>query len=150
MSDSPDAVPSVADDLVGEFLARSAHGARLIAVAGADADRVTAFATRLAEAFAGRDVVADVSDATGKDEAALRTEVVAPYRASRVDAVRIVTGDAGLLIPSARGLWHQSIWVLAGDEPPHTAADALVDLTDPGRPTRRFGDYCAVPPDHLS
>jgi hypothetical protein len=37
------------------------------------------------------------------------------------------------------------VWQLAGDEPPHTVAGSIVDVTDPAHPARRFADYCSLP-----
>jgi hypothetical protein len=83
------------------------------------------------------------------DEQRLRDEVIAPFRAdARADRVVIVSGPAALLDPRVRGLWNYTLWQLAGDEQPHSAASALVDVTDPEHPTRRFADYCALPAEY--
>lgn len=81
-----------------------------------------------------------------EDAAALRTDVIAPFRESAQDGrVLTVSGPAALMGEDARGVWNYTLWQLAGDEPPHSVASALVDVTDPDRPIRRFNDYCALP-----
>lgn len=129
-----------------EFLHLYPRGARLLAVAGADADRSRAAADGLAAALtaAGPTVVrAHIAEV---DETALRALIVAPFRAEgEPDRVLVVSGPGALVSPTARGMWNYVLWQLAGEEPPHTAANALVDVTDPAHPTRRFADYCAVP-----
>ncbi|WP_295010383.1 hypothetical protein [uncultured Microbacterium sp.] len=136
--------------LADEFLRDYPRGARLLAVASPDPDRSAAFAEELAAVLHEREVPVDVVAQDGRDLDALRAEVVAAFRAERTDAVRVVSGVTSLLAERTRGLWHFSIWLLAGDEVPHTAATALVDVTDPDRPTRRLADYCAVPPSYLT
>lgn len=134
------------DDLVREFTHNYPRGARLLAVASIDADRSRVFASHLAEAMERQGIDTRQVTAEGRDEAALRTEVVEPFRAERPDAAILISGDAELLTPEIRGLWHHTLWLVAGDERPYTAASAIVDVTDPAHPTRRFADFCAVPP----
>jgi hypothetical protein len=129
-----------------EFLHHYPRGRRLIAVAGADAERSRVAADALADVLstAGNPVVRAHSEQG--DESALRDEVVAPFRADSVEgAVLVVSGPSTLLSSTARGIWNFSLWQLAGDEPPHAAASALVDVTDPANPARRLADYCALP-----
>ena len=76
--------------------------------------------------------------------------MVAPFRTAGADAALIVWGTTPLLAERTRGLWHYSVWLIDGDEVPHTAATALIDVTDPDAPTRRLADYCAVPPSFLT
>ncbi|MGN8027588.1 hypothetical protein [Microbacterium sp. 22242] len=149
MSD-PDDRRRLLESLADEFLRDYPRGARLLAVASPDPKRSAAFAEGLGEVLRGRGIAATVTAQGDRDEDALRTDVVAPSRASGADAVTIVSGITGLLAERVRGLWHFSVWLIDGDEVPHTAATALVDLTDPGHPTRRLADYCAVPPSYLS
>lgn len=133
------------DDVAGEFLHLYPRHGRLLAVAGADADRSAAAADELADALerAGQTVQRVVSDG---DESVLRESTIPAFREDRhSDRVLLVSGPPSLLTPSARGLWNFSVWQLAGDEQPHTAASALIDVTDPTHPTRRFADYCALP-----
>ena len=59
----------------------------------------------------------------------------------------LVLDGSGLLNESVRGIWHFSIWTLAGDELPHRGANVIVDDTDESRPTRYFYDYCRLPPN---
>lgn len=146
----PSAPRTLFEDLADEFLRDYPHGARLIAVASPDAERSAAAAESLRDVLAARGIDARVTAQDGRDEDALRSDVVAPFRDSRADAVRIVSGTTGLLAERTRGLWHFSVWLIDGDEVPHTAATALVDVTDPDAPVRRLADYCAVPPSFLA
>ncbi|MCD2441135.1 hypothetical protein LQ757_02485 [Agromyces sp. SYSU K20354] len=138
------------DGIVDEFLHNSPRGRRLIAVDGADDARAAGFADDLAERLeaAGQHVLrVSVGDV---DEATLRTTTVEPFRAGTLpgeepDTVLIIDGR-GLLTVSARGMWHFSLWTLAGDELPHAGASVIVDVTDDDAPTRYFYDYCALPP----
>lgn len=137
---------NVWSDISTEFLHLYPRGRRLVVVAGADAGRSRRAADDFATALtsAGQQVVREHSD--DGDEQALRTDVIAPFRASSASgAVLLVSGPAELLSTTARGLWNFIVWQLAGDEAPHAIASALVDVTDPANPTRRFADYCALP-----
>lgn len=132
--------------IAAEFLHLYPRGKRLLAVAGADAERSRRAADALAAALtdAGQ-TVAREHTVDGDDEA-LRAGVITPFRADAADStVLIVSGPAGLLSEKSRGLWNFTLWQLAGDEQPHSVASALVDLTDPANPSRRFADYCALP-----
>lgn len=129
-----------------EFLHLYPRGRRLLAVAGADADRSRVVADGLAAALTAADQTVERVHLGDVDETALRALIVAPFRTGSADGtILLVSGPAALVSPTARGLWNYVLWQLAGEEPPHTAANALVDVTDPARPTRRFADYCAVP-----
>ena len=138
------------DGIVAEFLHNSPRGRRLIAVEGADDARAARFADGLAERLeaAGQHVLrASVGDV---DEAALRATTVDPFRAGELpgeqhDTVLVIDGN-NLLTVSARGMWHFSLWTLAGDDLPHAGASVIVDVTDDDAPTRYFYDYCALPP----
>jgi hypothetical protein len=132
--------------IAGEFLHFYPRGNRLLAVAGADAERSRRTADDLATALtaAGQNIERAHSDAG--DAADLRAEIVSPFRASPQDGrVLIVSGPSALLSESARGVWNFTLWQMAGDEPPHSVASALVDVTDPDAPVRRTADYCALP-----
>lgn len=134
------------DDIAAQFLQHSKTGRRLLAVAGADAERSRQAADALATALTDAGETVERAHSPEGDEDVLRASVVAPFRAAAAsDAVLVVSGPAPLLSKSARGMWHFALWQLAGEETPHTAASALVDVTDPAHPTRRFADYCAVP-----
>ena len=141
MSDETDLLNSVID----EFLHSYARGSRLIAVASPDRDRSAAFAAQLTTALTARGITATSATPGAPDADTLRSEVVGPFRSARENAVLVVAGDAGLLDDTRRGMWHFSIWLMVGDETPHTASTALVDVTDPQHPFRQFADYCAVP-----
>lgn len=130
------------NSVIDEFLRSYARGSRLIAVSSPDRDRSVAFATRLTEALTARDITATSVAPDAPDADTLRTEVVGPFRSTRENAVLVVSGDAGLLDDTRRGMWHFSIWLMTGDERPHTAATALVDVTDPQHPFRQFADSC--------
>ncbi|MFS0854106.1 hypothetical protein [Microbacterium sp. 179-I 3D4 NHS] len=132
-------------DIASEFLHLYPTGARLLAVAGADAERSRRAADDLAAALTATGHRVERAHTADGDEEALRSDVIAPFRADRSDRVLIVSGPAALVSASARGLWNFTVWQLAGDEQPHTAASVLVDVTDPDAPTRRFADYCALP-----
>ncbi|MGB3374751.1 MAG: hypothetical protein WBA87_06390 [Microbacterium sp.] len=136
---------SLLNSLIDEFLHSYAHGSQLIAVSSPDRDRSAAFAAQLATTFTARGITATAEISDAPDADTLRSEVVGPFRSARENAVLVVAGDAGLLDDTRRGMWHFSIWLMAGDESPHTAATALVDVTDPQHPFRQFADYCAVP-----
>ncbi|MFT4259623.1 hypothetical protein [Microbacterium sp.] len=131
--------------IAGEFLHLYPRGTRLLAVAGADAERSRLAAGALAAALgaAGSETVRVHVRAV--DERMLREEVIAPFRAGSSGAVLVVSGPGALLGERARRLWNFTLWQLAGDEPPHTAASALVEMTDPQHPMRRFSDYCSAP-----
>ncbi|CAH0134279.1 MULTISPECIES: hypothetical protein [unclassified Microbacterium] len=133
-------------DISSEFLHLYPRGRRLIAVAGADAERSRRAADDLATALIAAGQHVERAHSTDADEAALRGDVIAPFRTGSDPAtVLIVSGPAVLLSPTARGLWNFIVWQLAGDEAPHSIAGAIVDVTDPAAPTRRFADYCALP-----
>jgi len=122
----------------------------MIAVSSPDRARSSAFATALAAAFTARGIVARSETPDAADAETLRTELVSPFRSAREEAVLLVAGDERLLDGSRRGMWHFSVWLMADGEVPHTAATALVDVTDPQHPSRRFADFCAVPNDYRS
>jgi hypothetical protein len=132
-------------DIASEFVHLYPRGRRLLAVAGADADRSRRSADDLATALtaAGQRVERQHSDG---DEELLRSAVIAPFRSASIDgAVLVVSGPPALLSETLRGAWHYIVWQLSGDEAPHTIAAAIVDVSDPAHPTRRFADYCALP-----
>jgi len=147
---APTAARALLEDLSDELLRDYPRGARLLAVASPSAARSAAFAGGLADALRSRGVAVSVAAQDGRDEASLRADLVTPFRDAGGDAVEIVSGAADLLAERTRGLWHFSVWLIDGDEVPHTAATALVDVTDPEAPSRRLADYCAVPPSFLT
>lgn len=133
-------------DISSEFLHLYPRGRRLLAVAGADAERSRRSADELAAALRAAGLEVERRHSADGDEQVLRTEVIAPFRAnSASDSVLVVSGPSTLLSETARGMWHDVVWQLAGDEVPHTVAAAIVDVTDPAKPKRRFADYCALP-----
>lgn len=132
-------------EIAGEFLHLYPTGGRLLAVAGADAGRSRRAADDLAAALTAAAQKVERAHSADGDEEALRADVIAPFRADRSDRVLVVSGPAALVSASARGIWNYTVWQLARDEQPHTAASVIVDMTDPDAPTRRFADYCALP-----
>lgn len=129
--------------IASEFLHLYPSGARLLAVAGVDAERSRRAADDLAAALSASGQTVERAHSADADERMLRAEVVAPLRADHVrDRVVVVSGPGGLLDESARRLWNSAVWQLAGEEPANTEAAAIVDLTDSARPTRRYADFC--------
>ncbi|MBM7832678.1 hypothetical protein JOE59_003383 [Agromyces cerinus] len=140
--------------IVEEFLHHASRGPRLIAVeaaATADADADAArFADDLAAALTAHGQTVIRVSVGVAEEAALRADVVGPFRAGALpgasDDTVLVADGRGLLDDAVRGIWHFSVWLLAGDELPHSGASVIVDVTDDAAPTRFFYDYCALPP----
>lgn len=131
--------------ITGEFLHLYPRGSRLLVVAGADAERSRTAADQLGAALESAGQLVRRAHSVDGDEEALRADVVSPFRAAQAAEVLVVSGPGILLSTTARGIWNYAVWQLAGDEVPHTVADAIVDVTDPAAPTRRFADYCAAP-----
>nr|WP_201471290.1 hypothetical protein [Microbacterium hydrocarbonoxydans] len=133
-------------DISSEFLHLYPRGKRLLAVAGADAERSRRAADDLATALAAAGQQVERAHTADGTEQKLRDDIVSPFR-EREDsgAVLIVSGPAALLSESTRGIWNHIVWQLAGEESPHSIASAIVDVSDPDNPTRRFADYCALP-----
>ncbi|PVE94856.1 hypothetical protein [Microbacterium sp. TPD7012] len=133
-------------DISSEFLHLYPRGRRLLAVAGADAERSRRSADELSAALSATGLQVERVHTADGDEQALRTEVIAPFRATaESESVLVVSGPSALLSETARGMWHYVVWQLADDEAPHTIAAAIVDVTDPANAKRRFADYCALP-----
>ncbi|MFF2272850.1 hypothetical protein ACFVTX_11285 [Agromyces sp. NPDC058136] len=135
-----------------EFLHNADRGRRLVAVDGVDPVASARVAHGLAAAIAARSDAPVVRRSLGGiDEARLRAEVVDPVRAGAFagaedpDTVLVADGEQ-LLDDAVRGVWHFSVWTLAGDELPHSGASVIIDVTDPAAPTRFFYDFCAIPP----
>ncbi|UOQ87700.1 hypothetical protein MUN74_10315 [Agromyces endophyticus] len=151
--------------IADEFLHNARRGRRLVAVDGADPEASTRLADELAAAIAARLTTAgnsgDDTSGTGTavvrrsvgavDETVLRADLVDPFRARTLPGAEgddVVLGVDGqhLLDDAVRGVWHYSVWTLAGDELPNSGASVIVDVTDPDRPTRYYYDFCAIPP----
>ena len=132
-------------DIATEFLHFYPRGLRLLAVAGADAERSRQAADELATALtaSGQQIVREHS-AEG-DETELRSVVTAFREGPKSDDILLLSGPAALIGERTRGMWNYALWQLAGDEPPHTVAGSIVDVSDPAHPQRRFADYCALP-----
>ncbi|WP_022888903.1 hypothetical protein [Agromyces italicus] len=143
--------------IAAEFLHNARRGRRLVAVDGGDPVASARVADELAEVIAARGERDETGTSVvrrslgGVDEATLRTELVEPFRAGELpgaedpDTVLVVDGQH-LLDDAVRGVWHFSVWTLAGDELPHSGASVIVDVTDPAMPTRSYYDFCAIPP----
>ena len=132
-------------DISSEFLHFYPRGRRLLAVAGADAERSRQAADDLLSALtaSGQQVIREHSP--DGDEVELRDAVTAFREGPKSDDILLVSGPSALLGERTRGMWNYAVWQLAGDEPPHTVAGSIVDVTDPAHPARRFADYCALP-----
>ena len=132
-------------DISSEFLHFYPRGRRLLAVAGANAERSRQAADDLLSALtaSGQQVIREHSP--DGDEVELRAAVTAFRESPKSDDILLVSGPYALLDERARGMWNYAVWQLAGDEPPHTVAGSIVDVTDPAHPARRFADYCALP-----
>jgi len=138
------------DGIAEEFLHHASRGRRLLAVDAASTADAARFADDLAAALAAHGQTVARKSVGRVDEAALRADVVEPFRAGSLpgasdDSVLVVDGR-GLLDDAVRGIWHFSVWLKAGGELPHSGASVIVDVTDDAEPSRFFYDYCALPP----
>jgi hypothetical protein len=132
-------------DIASEFLHFYPRGRRLLTVAGADAERSRQAADHLTVALTASDQQVIREHSLEGDEAGLRAVVTAFREGPKSDDILLISGPAALLGERTRGMWNYAVWQLAGDEPPHTVAGSIVDVTDPAHPVRRFADYCALP-----
>lgn len=139
------------DSIAREFLHNSQRGRRLVAVEGETDALASRFADDLAAVLVGQGQFAVRVSLGDVDEPTLRSATVEPFRAGTLpgtadaDTVLVVDGRR-LLNLSVRGIWHFSVWVLAGDELPHAAVNVIVDATDESAPKRYFYDLCKLPP----
>ena len=139
------------DSVAEEFLHNSRRGRRLLAVEGESAALAARFADDLAAVLVDHAQPAARVSLGDVDEATLRSDTVVPFRAGTLpgaadpDTVLVVDGRR-LLNLSVRGIWHFSVWILAGDELPHAAVNVIVDATDESSPKRYFYDLCRLPP----
>lgn len=139
------------ESVATEFLQNSWRGRRLVAVEGASDAHAARFADDLAGILAERGQHAVRVSVGDVDEAVLRRDTVEPFRAGTLvgaeddDTVLVVDGRR-LLNTSVRGIWHFTIWTLAGDELPHSGVNVDVDVTDESAPKRYFYDLCKLPP----
>jgi len=132
-------------DIASEFLHFYPRGRRLLAVAGADAERSRQAADALTAALGAVDQPVVREHSADGVEAELRPVVASFREGPKSDDILLVSGPATLLGERTRGMWNYAVWQLAGDEPPHTVAGSIVDVTDLAHPARRFADYCALP-----
>lgn len=139
----PESMTDVWSGVAGEFLHLYPRGRRLLAVAGADAARSRRAASDLGAALRDAGASVDLFHAETVDEQALRSLIVAPFRqGDDGDRVLVVSGPTALADETIRRLWHSTIWQLAGDEIANTDAAAIIDVSDPAHPTRRYSDFC--------
>lgn len=139
------------ESVATEFLQNSWRGRRLVAVEGASDGPAARFADDLAAVLVERGQHAVRISVGDVDEATLRRDTVDPFRAGALagadedDTVLVVDGSR-LLNDAVRGIWHFTIWTLAGDELPHSGVNVDVDVTDESAPKRYFYDLCKLPP----
>lgn len=139
------------DSIAREFLHNSRRGRRLLAVEGETDALAARFADDLATVLVYLGQPAVRLSLGDVDEATLRSGTIEPFRAGRLpgaedaDTVLVVDGRR-LMNLSVRGIWHFSVWILAGDELPHAAVNVIVDATDESAPKRYFYDLCRLPP----
>lgn len=139
------------ESIAQEFLHNSWKGRRLLAVEGETDQLAARFADDLATVLTERGEPAVRVSLGDVDEPVLRAKTVEPFRAGELpdaenpDTVLIVDGRR-LLNLSVRGIWHFSVWVLAGDQLPHASVNVVVDATDESAPKRYFYDLCKLPP----
>ena len=139
------------DGIAREFLHLTPRGRRLVAVEGSDAARATRFADDLAAALEAQQQSVSRRSLGDVDEATLRADTVEPFRAGTLDGATdpdtvLVVDGRRLLNEKVRGVWHFTVWVLAGEELPHAGVNVIVDATLESTPRRFFYDYCALPP----
>ena len=151
MAELSDERRALLDWIAEEFLHNSWAGRRLLAVEGATDEPAARFADDLAAVLRERDQAVVRVSIGDVDEATLRRDLVEPFRAGAfpgdvgADTVLVVDGRR-LLNDAVLGIWHFSVWTLAGDELPKTGVNVNVDVTDEAKPSRYFYDYCAIPP----
>lgn len=139
------------ESVATEFLQNSWRGRRLVAVEGAADQPAARFADDLAAVLVERGQHAVRVSVGDVDEPTLRRDTVEPFRAGALagaedsDAVLVVDGRR-LLNDAVRGIWHFTIWTLAGDDLPHSGVNVDVDVTDESAPKRYFYDLCKLPP----
>ncbi|MEV1128917.1 hypothetical protein [Agromyces sp. NPDC049794] len=151
MDELTEARQTLLDSIADEFLHNSPRGRRLVAVESETGERAERLADDLAHVLQRRGQPARRVSLGDVDEATLRRDTVEPFRAGALsdaidpDTVLVVDG-AGLLNLAVRGIWHFSVWVLAGDELPHGSVNVIVDATDESSPKRFYYDLCRLPP----
>ena len=139
------------ESIAQEFLHNSWKGRRLLAVEGGSDELAARFADDLAAVLLERGEPALRVSLGDVDDPVLRAQTVEPFRSGELpdaenpDTVLVVDGRR-LLNLSVRGIWHFSVWVLAGDELPHAFVNVVVDATDDSAPKRYYYDLCKLPP----
>ncbi|MGR0218479.1 hypothetical protein [Agromyces sp. ZXT2-6] len=139
------------ESVATEFLQNSWRGRRLVAVEGGSDAPAARFADDVAAILAERGERVVRRSVGDVDEAELRRGTVEPFRTGALpgadgdDTVLVVDGRR-LLNDAVRGIWHFTVWTLAGDELPHSGVNVDVDVTDESSPKRYFYDLCKLPP----
>lgn len=152
MNEKTDARLGFLDWATEQFLHNSGEGRRLVAVEGAKDAAASRFADDFADALSRRGQPVTRLSLGDVDEATLRRGTIEPFRtgtlagAENADTVLVVDGQR-LLNQSVRGIWHYTVWTLAGDELPHSGAALIVDVTDESAPTDYYYDLCKLPPN---
>lgn len=134
--------------IAGEAIAQVGTNRTVIGIDGQDGTDLEHVAAALVAGFEQHGVSAMAAAAPSADPDALRSGVVAPFRATGAgDGVLVVHGH-GLLAPGVRGLWRWSLWVeqeagrLERRADVKIAASAVLDVTDPEHPRRDWNDAC--------
>ena len=141
---------ALVDEHRGQFV-RESGGQRIRLALDGEESTAARFADELAAVLVDQGQPAVRVSLGDDDEPTLRSATVEPFRAGTLpgasdrDTVVVVDGRR-LLNLSVRGIWHFSVWVLAGDELPHAAVNVIVDATDESAPKRYFYDLCKLPP----
>ena len=133
-------------ELAAEILHHYGRGRHIVAVDGARADVVSAIADVLGRALAAAGASVARRSLAGLD--GYTQTVVAAFRAGDGDAILVVDGP--ILGTAAAESLTWSLWLDTdgpgiGGPGTRTSADAIVDVTDPDHPLRRFSDWCVVP-----
>ena len=151
MDELTETLRALLESIAQEFLHNSWKGRRLFAVEGESDELAARFADDLAVVLTERGEPAVRVSLGDVDEPVLRAETVEPFRAGELpgaenpETVLVVDGRR-LLNLSVRGIWHFSVWVLAGDKLPHAFVNVVVDATDEAAPKRYYYDLCKLPP----
>jgi hypothetical protein len=154
MADMSEERHALLDWIAQEFLHNSWAGRRLVAVEGATDGPAGDFADDLATVLRERGQTVLRRSLGDVDEVTLRRDTVEPFRRGTLPGAESPEGDETVLVvdgrrllnDAVRGIWHFTVWTLAGDELPKTGVNVNVDVTDEAAPTRFFYDYCAIPP----
>lgn len=137
---------TVFDELAAEILHHYAAGRQIVAVDSAAPAAAGAAADALAEALRAAGAAGVTRARATADD--FVESVARPFRTAEDDALLVV--DGALLGTAAATALSWSMWVDVdgpdiGGSSTRTKADAILDLTDPAHPIRRFSDWCVIP-----